>query len=60
MIKPVRRKTMKTFQFDVKPKFIPELDPGFRPAALENRAYLAALKNSADKTPLAIKLERGG
>lgn len=50
---------METFKFQVKPKFIPELDPNFRPASLENRAYLAAVENSGKKAPLAIELERG-
>jgi len=51
---------MQTFQFQVKPKFIPELDPDFRPASLENRAYFAVLENYGEKKPIAIEIERGG
>ena len=34
------------------------LDPGFQPAALFNRAYVAAAKTSGDAVPLVIGLER--
>jgi len=43
----------------VKPEFLPALDKNFRPAALENRAFLCAVENSGKAVPLAIALERG-
>ena len=44
--------------FKSKPRFVPVLDKGFRPAALENRAFLAAVEKSGKGVPLAIALER--
>jgi predicted NBD/HSP70 family sugar kinase len=38
----------------------PPLDPGFRPAALFNRACVAAAKNSRKAVPVIIGLEREG
>jgi predicted NBD/HSP70 family sugar kinase len=40
------------------PKIIPPLDPGFRPIAVGNRAYRAAVRASSRRIPLAIALER--
>lgn len=42
-----------------KPQFVPVLDEDFRPAALENRAFLDAVHNSGRSAPLVIALERG-
>ena len=39
-------------------KFIPPLDPGFQPAVLTNRRYVAAAKGSGQAVPLVIGLER--
>lgn len=38
----------------------PSLDPGFRPAALFNRAYVEAAKKSRSAVPLVVGLEREG
>ena len=40
------------------PRIVPPLDPGFRPVAVGNRAYRAAVSTSKKKVPLAIALER--
>lgn len=40
------------------PKILPPLDPGFRPIALGNRRYRAAVQGSGHRTPLALALER--
>ena len=40
------------------PKFIPPLDPGFQPAVLFNRNYVAAAKAAGDAVPLVLGLER--
>lgn len=40
------------------PKIIPPLDPGFRPIALGNRRYRAAVAQSPHRVPLAIAVER--
>lgn len=40
------------------PRYIPELDPSFRPASLENREFLKAVEESGKGVPLAISLER--
>jgi len=42
----------------VKPKLIPPLDPGFRPASLANRAFLHEVESSGAGVPLIIGLER--
>ena len=42
----------------VKPKFVPPLDDGFRPAVLANRAYQKEVEASRAGVPLAIGLER--
>jgi predicted NBD/HSP70 family sugar kinase len=39
-------------------KWVPPLDPGFAPAALWNRHYVAAAKKSGHAVPLVIGLER--
>ncbi len=39
-------------------KFIPPLDPGFQPAVLVHRNYVAAAKKSGRAVPLVIGLER--
>ena len=38
--------------------FIPPLDPGFQPAVIVNRDYVAAAKKSGKSVPLVIGLER--
>jgi len=43
----------------VEARVAPPLDPGFRPAALANRAYGDAVARSGAAVPLAIALERG-
>jgi hypothetical protein len=40
------------------PQFIPPLDPGFRPAALANRAFRARVAQAGGGVPLVIGLER--
>ena len=42
----------------VKPQFVPPLDPGFRPAALANRAFCKEMAESGDGVPLVLALER--
>jgi len=39
-------------------KCVPPLDPGFQPAVLVNRSYVAAARKSGRAVPLAIGLER--
>ena len=39
-------------------KFTPPLDPGFQPAVLASRNYIAAAKQSGSAVPLVIGLER--
>ena len=43
----------------VKPRFVPPLDDGFRPAVLANRAFLKEVKESGVGVPLVLGLERG-
>jgi hypothetical protein len=43
---------------NVTPKISAPLDPGFQPAVLWNRAYVAAAKASGIAVPLVIGLER--
>ncbi|NSW91943.1 MAG: ROK family protein [Firmicutes bacterium] len=50
---------MKSSNIQIKPKMIPILDKDFRPASLENRAFLKAVEESGEGVPLAIALERG-
>jgi predicted NBD/HSP70 family sugar kinase len=45
---------------NVKLNFIPPLDPGFQPAVLVNRHYVAAAKKTGSTVPLVIGLEREG
>ncbi len=40
------------------PKIVPALDKEFRPATLENRAFLNAVRDSGKGTPIAIGIER--
>jgi predicted NBD/HSP70 family sugar kinase len=42
----------------VKPRFLPPLDPGFRPAALANRAFQRGVESSGRGTPLVLALKR--
>ena len=42
------------------PRLGPELDPGFRPAYLWNRAFLRAVEESGQGVPFAVALERDG
>jgi predicted NBD/HSP70 family sugar kinase len=50
---------MSYFNFNAKPKFVPELDKEFRPAALENKAFLDAVEKSGNSAPVKIAVERG-
>lgn len=43
---------------NLKLKFIPPLDPGFQPAVLWDRQYVAGAKAAGDAVPLVIGLER--
>ena len=45
---------------NVKLNFVPPLDPGFQPAVLVNRNYVAAAKKTGQAVPLVIGLEREG
>jgi len=49
---------MGTSDFKIDIKFIPVLDEKYRPAVLENRAFLNAVKESGGGVPLSISLER--
>jgi predicted NBD/HSP70 family sugar kinase len=49
---------MSYFNFNAKPKIVPILDEGFRPAAVENRAFLEAVTKSGSIAPVRIALER--
>ena len=42
----------------IPPRFVPPLDPGFRPAALANRAFRDEVRASGASVPLVIALER--
>jgi len=42
-----------------KPKLLPVLDKDFRPAVLENRAFIEGVEKSGKGVPLAIALDRG-
>ena len=42
----------------VKPRFVPPLDEGFRPAVLANRAFLKEVGDSGASVPLVLGLER--
>lgn len=44
----------------IKPRFVPPLDAGFRPAVLVNRAFRKEVENSGDGVPLILGLERTG
>ncbi len=43
----------------IPPKFVPPLDPDFRPAVLANHAFLQEVAASGQGTPLVLGLERG-
>jgi hypothetical protein len=45
---------------DPRPKILPPLDPGFRPAELERGAYEEAVRRSPRADRLVLGLERGG
>ena len=42
----------------IEPRFVPPLDPGFRPAVLANRAFLKEVEDSGQGVPLILALER--
>ena len=42
----------------VKPRFVPPLEPEFRPAVLANRAFRDQVKSSGVGVPLVLGLER--
>ena len=42
----------------MRPQIVPPLDPAFRPAALANRAFLAAVRTSGAPQPLRLALEQ--
>lgn len=42
----------------VKPRFVPPLDPGFRPAALANRAFQSAVAEAGAGVPLIFGVEQ--
>ncbi|MGD9147324.1 MAG: ROK family protein [Anaerolineae bacterium] len=42
----------------IKPRFVPPLDEGFRPAVLANRAYRKEVEDSGGGVPLILGLER--
>lgn len=44
----------------IAPRFVPPLDPGFRPAVLANRAFQAEVAASGVGVPLVLGLERVG
>ena len=44
----------------IAPRFVPPLDPGFRPAALANRAFRREVEASGVGVPLVFGLERVG
>ena len=48
---------IKSFEL-VKPKFVPPLDEGFRPAVLANRAFQKEIEASGTGVPLTLGLER--
>ncbi len=49
---------MTTSQLPIKPKFTPELDPGFVPAVLWNRAYEARTAQTEGRRRLELAIER--
>ncbi|MBN1872793.1 MAG: ROK family protein [Anaerolineae bacterium] len=42
----------------IRPKHVPSLDPGFRPAVLANRAFQEDVRASGEGVPLVLGLER--
>ncbi len=46
------------FRYLVRPRFVPPLDPGYRPAVLANHKFLEAVRNSGEAVPLVLALER--
>lgn len=51
---------MRSNDFLVVPRFLPPLDPDFRPAVLANRRYVEAVEKSFRAVPLVLGLERAG
>jgi predicted NBD/HSP70 family sugar kinase len=49
---------MRSTSVNLKPAIVAPLDPGFQPAVLANRRYVAAAKASGDAVPLVLGLER--
>jgi predicted NBD/HSP70 family sugar kinase len=47
-----------SIRLDVQPRHVPEIDPGFLPAVLWNRAYAAAVRASRGGSPLGLALVR--
>ncbi len=50
---------MNKLDFEIKPKIIPKLDPGFRPASLEMKAFNEAVTKTGRGIPIIVSLERG-
>lgn len=46
------------FKYAKEPKFIPPLDPDFKPAVLANHSYLQAVEASGESVPLVLGIER--
>jgi len=42
----------------MKPRIVPSLDDGFRPAVLWNRTFLDAVRSSGEELPLVVGLEQ--
>jgi len=49
---------MATMLLDIKPRLLPPLDPGFKPAALWNRAYREAVRATGAGRNLALAVRR--
>jgi predicted NBD/HSP70 family sugar kinase len=47
-----------SIRLDIHPRHLPEIDPGFLPAVLWNRAYAAAVRASRGGAPLGLALVR--
>jgi predicted NBD/HSP70 family sugar kinase len=50
---------MNKMNWSAGPKVLPVLDKAFKPASLENRAFLEKVKKSGGGVPLGIAIERG-
>ncbi len=57
MVRSFSRESIAGFRL-VKPRFVPPLDEGFRPAALANRAFRAEIARAGVGVPLVLGLER--